>query len=94
MTTVLWYVADTVIIISHIYDSEMRQKVSQEHGKDFRFYKQHAVSHVIEDIEQKGTTDNFCTRPGEGFIQEVKEAYEQTNKRDADHQVRIYRNEI
>jgi len=67
------------------------QKVSQEYGKDFRFYKQHAISHVVKDIEQKGTTDNFSTRPGEGFIQEVNEAYKQTNKRNADRQVRSCR---
>lgn len=70
------------------------QKVSQEYGKDFCFYKQHAASHVIEDIEQKGATNNFSTRPGEGFIQEVNEAYKQTNKRNADQQVRNFRNEI
>lgn len=57
------------------------------HKKDFKFYKQHAVSHVIEDIEQKGTTNNFSTRPGEGFLQEVKEAYGQTNNKNADVQV-------
>jgi len=62
--------------------------VSEEHGKDFKFYKQHAVVHVIEDIEQKGATNNFNTRPGEGFLQEVEEAYNQTNKKNADIQVR------
>jgi hypothetical protein len=73
----------TIPFISHI------QLVSREYKKDFGFYKQHAISHVIEDIVQKGTTDNFSTRPGEGFIQEVNEAYGQTNKRNADAQVRI-----
>lgn len=63
--------------------------MSNVHGKDFKFYKQHAVSHVVEDIEEKGTTNNFNTRPGEGFFQEVEEAYEQTNKKNADVQVRI-----
>lgn len=45
------------------------------------------ISHVIEDIVQKGTTGNYSTRPGEAFIQEVKEAYNQTNERDPEAQV-------
>ena len=61
--------------------------MTQVHKKDFKFYKQHAIGHVIEDIKQKGTTNNFNTRPGEGFLQEVKEAYDQTNKKKADIQV-------
>jgi hypothetical protein len=65
--------------------------VSQVHSKDFNFYKQHAVCHVIEDIEQKGTTNNLNTRPGEGFFQEVGEAYDQTNKKNADIQVQFAR---
>ena len=65
------------------------QLVSQQYGKNFNFYKQHAISHVIEDIRQKGATPNFSTRLGEGFQQEVAEAYDQTNKRNPDRQVRI-----
>ena len=63
------------------------QQVTRVHKKDFKFYKQHATGHVIQDIEQKGTTNNFNTRPGEGFLQEVKEAYNQTNGKDAEVQV-------
>jgi hypothetical protein len=57
------------------------------HKKDFKFYKQHVTSHIIQDIEQKGTMNNFNTCPGEGFLQEVKEAYNQTNRKDAEVQV-------
>lgn len=63
------------------------QKVSKEYGKNFAFFKQHYVSHVISDIRQKGTTDNLSTRPGEGFQQEAAEAYAQTNKKKAEKQV-------
>lgn len=63
------------------------QKVSNEHGKNFKFFKQHYVSHIIEDIRRKGTTDNTSTRPGEGFQQEAAEAYKQTNKKSAEKQV-------
>jgi hypothetical protein len=41
--------------------------VTEKYGKSFTFYKQHWISHVIEDIEEKGTTDNYVARPGEGF---------------------------
>jgi len=64
-----------------------RQKVSKEYGKNFDFFKQHYVSHVILDIQQKGTTDNTSTRPGEGFQQEATEAYKQTSKKEAEKQV-------
>ena len=57
------------------------QKVSKEYEKNFDFFKQHYVSHVISDIWQKGTTDNTSTRPGEGFQQEAAKAYKQTSKR-------------
>ncbi len=58
--------------------------------KNFDFLKQHACSHVIDDIMDKGTTDNFSTRPGEGFQQEAAQAYAQTNGKNAEHQVSNY----
>lgn len=64
--------------------------MSKEHGKDFNFFKQHYVCHIIEDIRQKGTTDNTSTRPGEGFQQEAAEAYDQTNKKNAEKQVCLF----
>jgi hypothetical protein len=36
--------------------------------------------------------DNFSTRIGEGFQQEAAQAYEQTNMKDAEHQVHIFLN--
>ena len=63
------------------------QDVEQEYGKNFDFLKQHASSHVIQDIREKGTTDNFSTRTGEGFQQESAQAYGQTNGKNAEHQV-------
>jgi hypothetical protein len=45
------------------------------------------VTHVISDIQRKGTLDNMSTRPGEGFIQEAAQAYEQTNRKKAEKQV-------
>jgi hypothetical protein len=70
-----------------IYTLIIMQEVSKEYQKNFNFFKQHYVSHIIGDIRQKGTTDNTSTRPGEGFQQEAAEAYEQTNKKRAEIQV-------
>jgi hypothetical protein len=36
---------------------------------------------------EKGTTDNFSTRPGEGFQQEAAQAYAQTNGKRPERQV-------
>lgn len=68
----------------------MGQLVTKKYNKSFQFFKQHAASHVIDDIKEKGTTGNYSTRPGEGFLQEVEEAYNQTNKRNPDMQVRLF----
>ncbi|KAJ7899708.1 hypothetical protein B0H13DRAFT_2234203 [Mycena leptocephala] len=62
-------------------------RVSDEYGKDFDFFKQHACSHVVRDIQDKGTTNHGSTRPGEGFQQEAHEAYIRTNGKDAAHQM-------
>jgi hypothetical protein len=86
MKSIAWYV-DSKSSISLLL-SPFIQKVSTEHGKNFNFFKQHYISHIIEDIRRKGTTDNMSTRPGEGFQQEAAEAYEQSNKKQAEKQVR------
>ncbi|KAK6977092.1 hypothetical protein R3P38DRAFT_2430385, partial [Favolaschia claudopus] len=44
--------------------------VSQKYNKDFGFFKQHALNHVVDDIRKRGTTNHASTRPGEGFHQE------------------------
>lgn len=63
------------------------QKVAEKYGKNFDFPKQHASAHIIDDLREKGTTNHHTTRLGEGFHQEVKEAYAQTNGKDEDSQV-------
>ncbi|KAJ7201091.1 hypothetical protein GGX14DRAFT_659051 [Mycena pura] len=63
------------------------ERVKNEYDKDFNFYKQHAMAHVVEDITEKGAPPGYSTRPGEGFHQEVKEAFDQTNFRNTDPQL-------
>ncbi|KAJ7663215.1 hypothetical protein DFH06DRAFT_1395296 [Mycena polygramma] len=63
------------------------KRVETEHGKDFKFYKQHQCAHVFDDITNKGVPTGYSTRPGEGFHQEVKEAFEQTNFKNTDPQL-------
>lgn len=65
------------------------QKVARDHEKNFDFPKQHAVMHAPDDIRRKGATKNFSTRPGEGFQQEVREAFGQTNFREVLGQVSV-----
>ena len=65
------------------------QRVENEYGKDFAFYKQHACAHVIDDIHDKGPPAGYSTRPGEGFHQEVIEAYDQTKFKNTYPQVRF-----
>ncbi|GJE89869.1 hypothetical protein PsYK624_059800 [Phanerochaete sordida] len=62
-------------------------KVGEEYGKNFDFLKQHQSHHIVPDIRNKGATVNTVTRPGEGFHQEVEQAYEQTNRKDAEFQM-------
>ncbi|KII90328.1 hypothetical protein PLICRDRAFT_107314, partial [Plicaturopsis crispa FD-325 SS-3] len=62
-------------------------KVAHLYEKNFDFFKQHASSHGPRDIRARGTTDNFSTRPGEGVQQEVREAYEETNGKNAESQM-------
>ncbi|KAG1841456.1 hypothetical protein C8R48DRAFT_751177 [Suillus tomentosus] len=54
---------------------------------DYYFLKQHLTTHDILDIRQKGTLDNYETRVGENFHQEVQEAYKQTNCKDTKPQM-------
>ncbi|KAF8523299.1 hypothetical protein BU17DRAFT_63874 [Hysterangium stoloniferum] len=63
------------------------EAVSKEYGKDFHFPKQHAPAHLYYDITHKGSTINYTTRTGEGFQQESRNAYFQTNYKDVERQV-------
>lgn len=86
MCEVCTYLLSDFMCILYILQSII-QLVSKAYGKDFKFPKQHWVSHVIEEIEMKGAMTHCSARPGEGFFQEVRQAYDQTNKRNEDIQV-------
>ncbi|KAJ7814935.1 hypothetical protein B0H13DRAFT_2381356 [Mycena leptocephala] len=62
-------------------------KVTKEQCKKFDFPKQHASVHLIDDLREKGTMNNYTTRLGEGFHQEVREAYSHTNGENEDPQL-------
>ncbi|KAI0313191.1 hypothetical protein OF83DRAFT_1065930, partial [Amylostereum chailletii] len=62
-------------------------EVGKTYGKEFDFFKQHASSHAPGDVWTKGTTNNFTTRPGEGFQQEAAESYEMTNHKNVEVQM-------
>ena len=64
--------------------------MQKTYGKNFDFPKQHATAHLVYDLTHKGATNNYCTRIGEGFQQESKQAYLQTNFKNVDSQVIFY----
>ncbi|KAF9004381.1 hypothetical protein BDQ17DRAFT_1390310 [Cyathus striatus] len=69
---------------------DILKKVSTLYKKNFSFFKQHYIMHIISDIKNKGTTDNMLTCPGEGFQQEAPQAYKQTNKKKVKKQVSLF----
>ncbi|KIJ37767.1 hypothetical protein M422DRAFT_259605 [Sphaerobolus stellatus SS14] len=62
-------------------------QVTRLYSKNFNYPKHHSLVHLPEDLRAKGVTENYSTRPGEGFQQEVQQAYDQTNFRDIEPQV-------
>ncbi|KIJ30780.1 hypothetical protein M422DRAFT_267613 [Sphaerobolus stellatus SS14] len=63
------------------------KNVTKEHGKKFNYPKHHNLMHLPEDIQNKGCTENYSTRPGEGLQQEVQQAYSQTNFKNTESQI-------
>ncbi|KAJ7082342.1 hypothetical protein C8R43DRAFT_909683, partial [Mycena crocata] len=61
--------------------------VTKEYGKNFDWPKQHFTGHIVDDLREKGTTNHHTTRLGEGFHQEVKQVYTQTNGKNEDAQL-------
>ncbi|KIJ31105.1 hypothetical protein M422DRAFT_267313 [Sphaerobolus stellatus SS14] len=61
--------------------------ISRKHNKNFNYPRHHNLIHLPGDLRAKGMTDNYSTRPGEGFQQEVQQAYDQTNFRNAEPQM-------
>ncbi|KAJ6559299.1 hypothetical protein B0H10DRAFT_1845936, partial [Mycena sp. CBHHK59/15] len=63
------------------------ERFCSEHGKSFDFPKHYSCAHILYDLREEGTTNHYTTRLGEGFHQEVNEAYAQTNEKKEDPQV-------
>ena len=68
---------------------QVLQRVAKTYGKDFRYPKHHQIAHVADTIRNLGALVNQTTRPGEGFIIEVKEQYQRTNGRNAADQASL-----
>ncbi|KIJ43728.1 hypothetical protein M422DRAFT_169582, partial [Sphaerobolus stellatus SS14] len=69
-------------------------RLSNEYNKNYNYPKHHFLMHLPWDLRAKASTDNYTTRPGEGFQQEVQQAYDQTNFRNTEPQmVRIDENQ-
>ncbi|KAF8527226.1 hypothetical protein JB92DRAFT_3081531 [Gautieria morchelliformis] len=63
------------------------KEVQELYGKVFNFSKQHALVHLTYDIIHKGSTINYDTLVGEGFQQEVKQAYHLTKFKKVEEQM-------
>ncbi|KIJ53226.1 hypothetical protein M422DRAFT_242353 [Sphaerobolus stellatus SS14] len=55
--------------------------------ENFNYPKHHSLVHLPEDLRAKGVTENYSTCRGEGFQQEVQQAYDQMNFHDIEPQV-------
>ncbi|KAJ6534415.1 hypothetical protein B0H19DRAFT_1324155, partial [Mycena capillaripes] len=73
-------------LLTEMTDIHLTQRVSEDHGKRFRFPKQHFIVHALQDIRSKGVLRNATTRTGEGFHQEIAQHYRKTNFREAEGQ--------
>ncbi|KIJ31220.1 hypothetical protein M422DRAFT_267173 [Sphaerobolus stellatus SS14] len=63
------------------------EKLCTAYNKNYTYPKHHFLMHLPWDLRAKASTDNYTTRPGEGFQQEVQQAYDQTNFRDIEPQM-------
>ena len=68
--------------------------MTNDYGKNFNYPKHHSLTHIVEDLRGKGAMENYTTRPGEGFQQEVQQAYDRTNFKNTEPQVCILSNYI
>jgi hypothetical protein len=81
------YVKDFPLSIATLFMIILTQQISDRYDKNFNYPKHHTLIHLSSDLRRKAATDNYTTRPGEGFQQEVQQAYDQTNFRDVESQV-------
>jgi hypothetical protein len=63
------------------------QEYSEATGITFDFPKMHWYKHLFDDIEAKGPTRHFNTKPNEKLHGPLKEAYVDSNKKDFGDQV-------
>ncbi|KIJ40358.1 hypothetical protein M422DRAFT_256913 [Sphaerobolus stellatus SS14] len=66
---------------------ELCTRLSNEYNKNYNYPKHHFLMHLPWDLRTKASTDNYTTRAGEGFQQEVQQAYDQTNFRNTEPQI-------
>jgi hypothetical protein len=75
-----------MVVSLYLTDSQAAAKLV---GSECDFPKHHALSHLMNDIREKGAPKNNDTRLGEGEQSNVKADYKMTNKReDVNKQVR------
>ncbi|KIJ48583.1 hypothetical protein M422DRAFT_162395 [Sphaerobolus stellatus SS14] len=66
---------------------DILKRLGKDYNKNYNYPKHHFLKHLPFDLRSKASTDNYTTRPGEGFQQEVQQAFDQTNFRDTEPQM-------
>ena len=71
-----------------LYQKYHRETTDQPEAKDWNFPKMHTHIHGFDDVQNKGTTRNYNTKPNEKLHGPIKEAYRnQTNFKNVAPQV-------
>ncbi|KIJ45000.1 hypothetical protein M422DRAFT_251649 [Sphaerobolus stellatus SS14] len=76
----------TIASLNHVSDEQI-DVYRRILIKNYNYPKHHTLLHLPEDLQAKGSTLNHTTRPGEGFQQEVQQAYDQTNFKNTEAQM-------
>jgi hypothetical protein len=59
------------------------QVCATTYGKNFDFPKMHQLVHLFDDVQNKGVTANFSTKPGEKIHGMLRYAYNHSSKKRA-----------
>jgi len=66
----------------------VKESAIEDLKENWDFPKAHLWKHVVRDIQRKGVSQNYSTRPNEGMHKPLKDAYhDHTNNKDVANQV-------
>ena len=81
-----------MVLQEYINEASAVAEANEKEMKNWNFPKMHALIHSFDDIEAKGATRNYNTKPNEKLHGPIKKAYlRQTNFKDVAPQVCLFR---